>query len=558
MTRRKRPSDNTPAVRIVALGGLGEIGKNCTVIEQGDDLIVIDCGIAFPREEGMFGADIVVNDFSYLQERASSVRALIVTHGHEDHIGGIPYLLRDLEVPEVWGTRFTLGLIKSKVDEFGLIGAAQWREIVPENDSIHIGPFELEFVRVSHSIPDAVAVAVHTSEGTILHTGDIKLDSTPLDGIQTDLVHLAEIGGDGVALYLADSTNADVPGHTRSERSVHRALRDICAQADSRIVACCFSSHIHRIQQMADIAQSLGRSVCILGRSMTRNTNIARNLGYMDLDGLHLVKPNQIDDIEPHKLMVLCTGSQGEPLAAMSRFAFGSHPTLEPSPHDTIIFSSSTIPGNEIRVHRVINQLSRVGASIFHSGMADVHVSGHASAEELKTLLQLVRPTCFMPVHGEWRHMRAHAALARMVGVDPERITIGENGTVIELRDGMAAASGEVVHVGQRMVDRHSKEDILNEVMEDRQQVGGDGLLVVVAHRVSGELEVIARGFQGDEEADGVLAEARDAAEASLRGDTADGFGEGDMHEHVRDAVASVVYDRTRRSPLVVPVLLGD
>ncbi len=543
-------------VRVIALGGLGEVGRNITVVEQGDDLIIIDCGISFPREEGHLGADIVLPDVSYLAERQHAIRGLVLTHGHEDHIGAVPYVLRDLEIPAVWATRFTLGLVKAKADEFGLINATQWNEIRPDDDPIQIGPFELEFIRVAHSIPDCVAIAVHTDQGTLVHSADIKLDASPLDGIQTDLGAFAELGSEGVALYMGDSTNADIPGHTKSERSVAGPLRDIFGRSDGRIIACCFSSHIHRLQQFIDIAQEHGRAVCILGRSMTRNTNIARNLGYMDLGGAKLVKPQQIGDIDPDKLLVLCTGSQGEPLAAMSRIAWGTHPHVSPSPDDTFIFSSRTIPGNDIRVHRVINQLSRIGAQIVHSDIAHVHVSGHGASEELKTLLQLIRPTSFMPIHGEWRHMRAHAQLGRMVGIPEESIIITDNGTVVEVRDGAAHATDEFVHVGQHLVDRASNEHILEEVLEDRQQASGDGLLVVVAHRRSGELEVIARGVQDD---DGLLIdEARAAAETQMSADEGALLPAGELEASVREAVASSVWDATRRSPLVVPIVLGD
>lgn len=543
-------------VRVIPLGGIGEIGRNITVIEQGDELILVDCGISFPREEGHFGADIVVPDFAYLAERQHAIRALVVTHGHEDHIGAIPFLLRELKIPQVWATRFTLGLIKSKVDEFGLLSASEWCEIKPDGEPLELAGFELEFIRVSHSIPDCVALAIHTDQGTIVHSGDIKLDASPLDGVQTDLANFAELGSDGVQLYLGDSTNADIPGHSKSERSVAGPIRDIFSRADGRIVACCFSSHIHRLQQFIDIAHEHKRAVCILGRSMLRNTNIARNLGYMDIGGTQIIKPQQMADLDPSEVLVLCTGSQGEPFAAMNRYAWGTHPTMKPDERDTVIFSSRTIPGNELRVHRVINQLSRVGADIVHNDIAHVHVSGHGASEELKTLLQLIRPTAFMPVHGEWRHLRAHAHLARMVGVPEDKILFGENGSVVELRDGVAALTGEFVRVGQNLVDRTSNEHIVDEVMEQRQQASGDGLLVVVAHRASGELEVVARGVQDD---DGSLVDdARDAAVVELDNISHTRIPNGEIEETVREAVVSAIWDHSRRSPLVVPVVFGD
>lgn len=545
-----------PIVRFIPLGGIGEIGKNISVIECGDDIVVVDCGLTFPREQGMFGVDIVLPDFTYLMENAGRIRALVLTHAHEDHIGAVPFLLREMSIPQVLATRLTLALVKSKADEFGLLSATEWVEIVPEDDPVTIGCFELEFVRVAHSVPDGVAVATHTPHGTVLHTGDFKLDPSPLDGVPTDLGHVAEIGSDGVALYLGDSTQADVPGHTRSERTLAGPLRDICARAPGRIIAACFSSHIHRIQQFIDIAREEGRSVCILGRSMTRNTNIARNLGYLDADGVQLLRPNQIEQLDPSELLVLCTGSQGEPLAALSRFASGTHQNMRPDALDTVIFSSRTIPGNDTRVHRIQNELARAGVRLYSADNANVHVSGHASSAELLTMLQLVRPAAFAPVHGEWRHMRAHAELAKLVGIDEEQILLLENGSVVELRDGVARHTDERVHVGEQLVDRSSNDEILEDVLEDRQQASGDGVLVVVAHHGSGRLELIARGFV-DEDGD-VIDLARGAAEESMAEPDSGRIDDLALARLLQDAVEDVVKRRTRRSPLVVPVVLGD
>ena len=542
-------------IRIIPLGGLGEVGKNITAIDHPDGFILIDCGLTFPREQGVFGVDIVLPDFQWIIENADRFLGVVVTHGHEDHIGALAWLMRQVKVPQIYGTRFTLALAKARIDEFQLIDETSFVEVRAGEDAIDIGPFQLEFIRATHSIPDCVAVAIHTPHGTIVHSGDIKLDPSPIDGVQTDLSHFAELGSEGVALYLADSTQADIPGHTKSERTLAGPLRDIVRGADGRIIVTCFSSHIHRIQQFCDIARENDRSVCIIGRSMLRNTNIARNLGYMNLDGVDIVKPNAIEDIEPQNLLVICTGSQGEQLAAMNRMAWGNHPFLKPQSGDTVIFSSRTIPGNELRVHSVFNQLCRNGAHIMHSGIAPVHVSGHGSSEELKTLLQLVRPQAFMPIHGEWRHLRAHADLAMMVGVDPDRIIMAENGSVITLRNGRAELSDEFVHAGERCVDRHSNEDIVQRVMEDRQQASGDGLLVIVAHESSGSLEVIPRGFLDDDPA--LMDVARQAAEDVL--DDEDLYDDLGALEHaIQEAVGSVVHSKTRRSPLVVPVVLND
>lgn len=548
-------ADDGP-VRVIPLGGVGEIGKNICVIECDDDICVIDCGLTFPREEGQFGVDIVLPDFSYLVENADRVRALVLTHAHEDHIGAVPYLLRALKVPQVFGTRLTLALVKSKVDEFGLLGETEWVEIIPEQDPVTIGSFELEFVRVAHSVPDAVAVATHTRHGTIFHTGDFKLDPSPLDGIATDLGHIAEIGSDGIALYMGDSTQADVPGHTRSERSLAAPLRDICARAPGRIIATCFSSQIHRIQQFIDIAQEENRAVCILGRSMNRNANIARNLGYMDATGVELIKPQLIGERDPSTVMVLCTGSQGEPLAALNRYCGGLHPHLQPDSLDTVIFSSRTIPGNENRVHKMQNLLAKVGAQTWGADRAHVHVSGHASSAELLTVLQLARPQTFVPVHGEWRHMRAHAELAKMVGIAEEQILLIENGMVLELHDGVTTLTGERVKVGEHPVDRASNDQILEDVLEERQAVSADGIVVVVAHESSSAIEVISRGFSDD---DGILLDqARAAAEQVFAERVDEQMDEYVFTQSLIEAVEDAVKTKSSRAPLIVPVLLGD
>lgn len=547
--------DPKALVRIIPLGGIGEIGKNITAFECGEDIIVLDCGLTFPKDEGHFGVDIVLPDFSYLLENRDRIRAVVLTHAHEDHIGAVPYFLREVGTPQILGTRFTLALVKSKVDEFGLLSATEWVEVVPEKDPVRVGAFELEFVRVAHSVPDGVAVALHTPAGTIFHTGDLKLDPSPLDGVPTDLGHIAEIGTDGIALYMADSTQADVPGHTRSERTLAGPLRDICSRAPGRVVATCFSSQIHRVQQFLDIAVEEGRSVCVMGRSLNRNVNVARNLGYMDADGVKFIKPNAINDTDPSELMVLCTGSQGEPLAALSRIASGTHPAMRPDPLDTFIFSSRTIPGNDTRVHRIQNSLAKVGSRVVSSDNAHVHVSGHGSSAELLTLLQLVRPTHFMPVHGEWRHLRAHSELAQSVGVLEDNIILAENGSVIELRNGVAKMTENFVKVGEQLVDRNSNDEILEDVLEERQQASGDGVLVVVAHEASGTLELISRGFVDD--ADEILDAARDAAERALEGadERAD---DAELSALMQSSVEDLVMKRTRRSPLVVPVLLAD
>src|SRR5213593_4723050 len=476
------------ALRIIPLGGLGEVGKNMTVYEYGDDAIVIDAGLAFPRDEHL-GVDLILPDFTYLRERGRPVRAVILTHAHEDHVGSLPYLLREVPVDEVWATRLTLGLVKSKLDEHGLLRASELRELEPEAGQLELGAFRTEFVRMAHSVPDAVAVVLETEAGRVLHTGDWKLDHTPVDGLRTDVGRLAEIGNRGVDLLLGDSTNAERPGVTGSERLVGEAFRQIIPQRTGRILVASFASNVHRMQQAVDVAVDVGRKVCVVGRSMRKNLNIARNLGYIEMPEDALIRPVELDDYEPGQVLILCTGSQGEPLSALVRIAYGDHPAVHVERGDTVIISARPVPGNELRVHDAINQLAKLGAEVLHQEIAPVHVSGHGHAEELRTMIGLVRPRAVMPVHGEFRMLAAHARLAREGGVPDERIVLAENGSVVELADGVP-----------RLVDRTEA-----------------GVLIVVATlagsngAVAGQPELIARGFgePGEELLEEMRAEAQ-------------------------------------------------
>src|SRR3954471_9723095 len=419
-------------MRIIPLGGLGEVGKNMTVYEQAGDAIVVDAGLAFPRDEHL-GVDLILPDFTYLREREKPVRAVVLTHAHEDHVGSLPYLLREVSVDEVWATRLTLGLVKSKLDEHGLLRASELREIDPEAGSIELGAFRAEFVRMAHSVPDAVAVVLETEAGRVLHTGDWKLDHTPVDGLRTDVGRLAELGNRGVDLLLADSTNAERPGFTRSERVVGEAFRQLIPARRGRVLISSFASNIHRMQQAIDVGVDCGRKVIVVGRSMRRNMNVARNLGYVEMPDDLLVKPADVDDVPASKQLVLCTGSQGEPLSALTRIAYNDHPAIKVERGDTVILSARPVPGNELRVHDTINQLTRRGAEVLHEENADVHVSGHARAEELRTLLSLLRPKAIMPIHGEYRMQAAHARLAQDAGIPSSSIVLAENGDVVEL-----------------------------------------------------------------------------------------------------------------------------
>jgi ribonuclease J len=546
----------TVPLRIIPLGGLGEVGKNMTVLEYGDDRIAVDAGLAFPRDEHL-GVDLVLPDVSYLEGRP--LRAIVLTHGHEDHVGGLPYALRRLEVGEVIGTRLTLALVKSKLDEHGLGATTELTEVEPGQPVLELGPFRLEFVRMAHSIPDAMAVVVDTPAGLVLHTGDWKLDHTPVDGLKTDVGALAELGTRGVDLLLGDSTNAERPGMTGSERLVGEAFRQLIPLRSGRIVVASFASNIHRVQQAAEVAIEQGRKVAVVGRSMRKNMNIARNLGYVELPDDSIVSPKEAMGLAPDRVLVLCTGSQGEPMSALTRIAYGDHANVAVERGDTVIISAKPVPGNELRVHDSINHLARLGAEVLHQEIAPVHVSGHACSEELRTLLSLVRPRAVMPMHGEYRMLAAHAQLARDAGVPDERIVIAENGSVVELSEGTVRIVDRVT-AGVTFVDGLGVGDVEDVALRDRRRLSEDGVLIVVA-TVSlddgGSVsppELIARGVGEDPDLVDELREeaARIAAELSQNGLAEIKL----VQEHFHDAIGQLVYDRTRRRPMILPVVI--
>jgi ribonuclease J len=544
-------------LRIIPLGGLGEVGKNMTVLEYGEDRIAIDAGLAFPRDEHL-GVDLVLPDVSYLEGRR--LRAIVLTHGHEDHVGGLPFALRKLDVGEVVGTRLTLALVKSKLDEHGLGTTTVLTEVEPRKDPFQLGPFRLEFVRVAHSIPDSIAVVVETPAGRLLHTGDWKLDHTPVDGLKTDVGALAELGSRGVDLLLGDSTNAERPGMTGSERLVGEAFRQLIPLRSGRIVVASFASNIHRVQQAAEVAIASGRKVAVVGRSMRKNMNIARNLGYVELPEESIVSPKEAMDLPPDGVLILCTGSQGEPMSALTRIAYGDHANVSVERGDTVIISAKPVPGNELRVHDSINHLARLGAEVLHQEIAPVHVSGHACSEELRTLLSLVRPRAVMPIHGEYRMLAAHAQLARDAGVPDDRIVIAENGSVVELTpDGVGIV--DRVTAGMTFVDGLGVGDVEDVALRDRRRLSEDGVLIIVATvslddggTTISPPELIARGVGEDPElVDGLREEAsRIAAELSRNGLTEIKL----VQEHIHDAIAQAVYDRTRRRPMILPVVI--
>ena len=547
--------------RVIPLGGLGEVGKNMTAFESEDAIVVVDAGLAFPRDEHL-GVDLVLPDFTYLREREHMIKGVVLTHGHEDHVGSLPYLMRECKIPVVVATRLTLGLVKSKLDEHGLLREAELREMSPYDGPFQLGPFRIEFVRMAHSIPDAAAVVLETPGGRIVHTGDYKLDHTPVDGQRTDVGKLAELGNRGVDLLLGDSTNAERAGVTQSERVVGEAFRQIFPGRTGRILVSSFASNVHRMQQAVDAGVISGRKVAFVGRSMRKNSNIARNLGYMDVADDVIMRPHELAELPRGEQLILCTGSQGEPMSAMTRIAYNDHPAVSIEAGDTVIISAKPIPGNELRVHDAINRLAKSGAEVLHEDNAPVHVSGHGRAEELRTILALLRPKAVMPVHGEFRMLAAHAQLARDSGLADENIILAENGTVVELSESGARVVDHVT-AGMTFVDGLGVGDVHDVALRDRRRLSEDGVLILVATLagsngrggLTAAPELIARGF-GDA-AEPLLDELRVEAERILVELLADDVTEIKLlQEHVHDALGGIVYDRTRRRPMILPVLV--
>ena len=543
-------------LRIIPLGGLGEVGKNMTLYELDGERILVDAGLAFPRDEHL-GVDLVLPDFGYL--RGSRLRAIVLTHGHEDHVGALPYVLREVETDQVIATKLTLALVQSKLDEHGLGKSTQLVEADPNAEPQRLGPFTVSFVRVAHSIPDAVAVVVVSAASRVLHTGDWKLDHTPVDGLEAELDRLAELGELGVDLLLGDSTNAERPGMTGSERLVGEAFRQIIPVRKGRILVASFASNIHRMQQAAEVAIESGRKVAVVGRSMRKNMNIARSLGYVDIPEDALVAPKDSASLPPGKVLVLCTGSQGEPMSALTRIAYNDHPAVGVERGDTVIISAKPVPGNELRVHDAINRLAKAGAEVLHQEIAAVHVSGHGQAEELRTMLSLVRPKAVMPIHGEYRMLAAHAQLARDAGVPANAIVMAENGSVVELSP-RGAKLADRVESGVTFVDGLGVGDVRDVALRDRRRLSEDGVLIVVTTLAASNggdpapPELIARGLA---ETDELIAELREEADRVLRQLTADDITEIKLlQEHLHDALGQVVYDRTRRRPMILPVVI--
>jgi ribonuclease J len=547
-------------VRLTFLGGLGEIGRNCACLEVGGRILLIDCGLMFP-DLSMPGVDLVLPDFSWLRENADRVEACVLTHGHEDHVGALSFLLRDLSFP-IYGSTLTLGLARSRIDEGGLLDRTTLVPVI-DGERRWIGPFDVEFIPVAHSVPHGFAIAIHTPQGVILHSGDWKIDLTPVDGRRTDLARIGSIATtEGIRLLLADSTNAEEAGYTVSEREVGKVLRQLFAdRTGQRIVVACFASHIHRIQEIFDAAIEHGRVVATLGRSMGKNVALARQLGLLRVADANIVDIEQIADLPPGRVCVVSTGSQGEPMSALSLMAAGENRFVKLGEGDTVILSAHPIPGNEHSVSQVIDGLHRLGADVIHAGLAAVHVSGHAKQGEIKTLLSVARPEYFIPVHGEFRHLTHHSRLAMEMGVPDDKVLLCEDGDVVELTDDKIDFAGEVP-AGYLYVDGIVG-DVGRGVLRDRRVIGEEGVVIVVVtvDARTGEVvagpEIITRGWVYAPEAESLLEEARKVVTVSLEEAAAQGATDFDtLRRRVRQAAGKFVQERTKRRPMIVPIVM--
>ncbi len=545
-------------VQIIPLGGLGEIGKNMTAFRYGDDIIVVDAGLMFP-EEDMLGVDLVIPDISYLLENRDKVRGIFLTHGHEDHIGAIPYVLKQLDVP-VYGTALTLGLVQGRLKENGINNASLFT--VKPGDKVHAGVFKLEFIRVNHSIPDAVSIAIRTPIGVIIHTGDFKFDQTPVDGEVTQFSKFAEFGDAGVLALLADSTNAERPGFTPSERVVGQTFDDEFRYAKNRIIVATFSSNVHRIQQVVDTAIKYKRKVAVIGRSMVNVVGIASELGYLKIPDGELIDIDEANNYRPDQIVIITTGSQGEPMSALTRMAMNDHKKVGIMPGDTVIISATPIPGNEKLVARTIDHLYKLGAEVIYEKSNGVHVSGHASQEEIKLMHNLVRPKFFIPVHGEYRHLIKHAKLAKELGMPSENILIGENGSVIELTRNSVAINGKVTS-GKVLVDGLGVGDVGNIVLRDRRQLSQDGIMIVVVtiDKESGTIvsgpDIVSRGFVYVREAEDLMEHARLKVQNALSKCEGNSISEWSaIKSTVRESLGRFLYEKTRRRPMILPIIM--
>ena len=557
---RKGAAQNETPLRIAFLGGLNEVGKNMTLYEYEGDMMLVDCGLSFPDPE-MPGVDLVIPDFTYVEQNKDKIKGIVITHGHEDHIGGLAYLLKTVNIP-VYGTRLTVGLIQGKLREHGLLGSAKLHEVAP-GDVVTLGKFSVEMIHVNHSIPDAIALAIRTPGGTVVQTGDFKIDSTPIDGDMIDLARFAALGSEGVLCLLSDSTNAERPGYTESERKVGESFEILFRKAGrNRIIVATFASNIHRVQQIINVAASLGRKVAIIGRSLENVVNISAQLGYLNIPDQVLINADLINKYPSDQLVIITTGSQGEPMSALTRMAFSDHRKVEIRPNDYVIISATPIPGNEKTVGNVVNELLKLGAQVIYEKMYDVHVSGHACQEEQKIILGLVKPKYFIPVHGEQKHLRKHAGLAESMGIPKENIVIADNGVLVELTSA-GIRRGASVPAGKVFVDGYGVGDVGSAVLRDRKHLGQDGIIIVTASLdyETGQLiagpEVVSRGFVYVKEAEALIDQARKVAEKTLEscyyGNITDMNA---IKGKVRDAISRFVYEQTKRSPMILPIIM--
>lgn len=551
---------NKKKLSIAFLGGLNEIGKNLTMFRYGDDCILVDCGIAFPDAE-MFGVDLVIPDFSYVERNRENILGIFITHGHEDHIGSLPYLLRNVNIP-IYATCLTCGLIEGKLSEHHLLNAVNMHVISP-GDVIELGNFAVEAIHVNHSIPDALGFAIKTPAGTIVHTGDFKVDTTPIDGGMIDLARLAQLGNEGVLCMMSDSTNAERPGYTASERNVGESLEYLFRKAGKkRIIVASFASNIHRIQQIMDCAVKLGRKVALSGRSLENVVRISTDLGYLNIPDTLIVPIERLKNYTDDQIIIITTGSQGEPMSALSRMAMSDHRRVTVGSNDCIVISATPIPGNEKTVGNIINELMKLGAEVYYERNLELHVSGHASQEELKMIMSLVRPKYFIPVHGEQKHLQKHASLAEAIGIPRENILVADIGSLVELSDEKIAVTGNVP-AGRLFVDGSGIGDVGNTVLRDRKRLSQDGIVVVTAviDSYSGELiapvDVQTKGFVYVKEAGEIVDCIAEIATAA-----ADSFADAysmdinALKAKMRDNVSRVIYDRTKRSPVIIPIAI--
>ncbi len=558
--QKQRRAPKARPLRISFLGGINEVGKNMTVFEYENDMIIVDSGLAFPDED-MLGIDLVIPDFTYIKENADKLRGVVITHGHEDHIGSLAYLLKEINVP-VYATRLTVGLIKGKLEEHKLLSSARLNEVSP-GEHVTLGGFDVEFIHVNHSIPDAVGFAIRCGAGTVIHTGDFKIDATPIDGGMIDLARFGQLGREGVLCMLADSTNAERPGFTQSERKVGESFERLFKNAgDRRIIIATFASNIHRVQQIIDVAQKEGRKVALSGRSLENVVAVGRELGYLKVPDEVLIPLDLIHRYTPKELVLITTGSQGEPMSALTRMALSDHRKVMITPNDYVIISATPIPGNEKTVGRVVNELMKLGAEVVYERMYEVHVSGHACQEELKLMLALIRPKFFIPVHGEQKHLQKHAALARAVGMEPQNILIVDNGVQVELTPDKLKKNGSVP-AGQVFVDGSGVGDVGSVVIRDRKHLAEDGIIIIAAgiDHTTGYLtsgpDVVTRGFVYVKESEDLIDEVKRTAEKTLIKCYDRNIREySAIKNRLRDDVSRLVYERTKRSPMILPLFL--